>query len=84
MKLIITFNYLIDIKVYTSRKAIALEIQQELKREYEGSSTILEYNAILTYISTKYNNYNTLEVYVLNFKKSIEKLRQLSLKPPKK
>ena len=75
MKLIITFNCLADAKAHISGKATTLEMWQELKREYEGSGTILEYNAILTYTNMKYDSYSTLKAYVLAFKKLIKKLR---------
>ena len=53
-----------------------------LQNQYEGSGTVLNYNAIEAYVRIKYEDYPNLEQFIIAFKGAIEKLASLDISPP--
>ena len=82
MKLAITLNCKAGPLGHTQGKSTALDMWESLQHQYEGSGTVLEYNAIQTYVSMKYDDYTSLEKFVVAFKLSIAKLDALEIAPP--
>ncbi|EKD11974.1 hypothetical protein MBM_09837 [Drepanopeziza brunnea f. sp. 'multigermtubi' MB_m1] len=82
MKLAITLNCKAGPLGHTQGKATALDMWEALQHQYEGSGTVLEYNAIQTYVTAKYEDFSSLEQFVMAFKTSITKLEALDIAPP--
>lgn len=60
----------------------ALDMWATLQIQYEGTGAVLNYNAIEQYTRIKYEDYTSLEHFIIAFKKSIEKLATLQISPP--
>ncbi|KAK6586176.1 hypothetical protein PZA11_001233 [Diplocarpon coronariae] len=82
MKLAITLNCKPGPLAHTEGDKSALDMWEALQKQYEGSGTVLEYNAIQTYVTIKYDDFNSLEAYVVAFRLSITKLEALDSAPP--
>lgn len=52
--------------------------------QYEGSGTVLEYNAVQHYMRMAYDDYPSLEQFIIAFQQSIQKLNDLKCAPPDK
>ena len=57
------------------------EMWMTLQQQYEGTGAVLNYNAIEEYTRIKYEDYTSLEKFIIAFKKSIEKLATLNISP---
>ena len=60
----------------------AREMQKALQIQYEGSGIVLNYNTIETYVHIKYENFKSLEVFIISFNKVVNKLSTLQIPPP--
>ena len=52
--------------------------------QYEGSGTVLEYNAIQEYMRLAYDDYPSLEQFIIGFQQAIDKLITLDIALPEK
>uniref|UniRef100_A0A1E1L9Q9 GAG-pre-integrase domain-containing protein n=1 Tax=Rhynchosporium agropyri TaxID=914238 RepID=A0A1E1L9Q9_9HELO len=82
MKLAITLNCKAGPLAHTTSKTTALDIWEALQAQYEGGGNILVYNAIQDYVKLQYNDFNSLEKFIIAFKLSIIKLETLIIAPP--
>ena len=67
-------------QVITNYKT-AREMQKALQIQYEGSSIVLNYNTIETYVHIKYKNFKSLEAFIISFNKAVNKLSTLQIPP---
>ncbi|CZS92400.1 uncharacterized protein RAG0_02842 [Rhynchosporium agropyri] len=82
MKLAITLNCKAGPLAHTTGKTTALDMWEALQAQYEGRGNVLVYNAIQDYVKLQYNDFNSLEKFVVAFKLSIVKLESLKMAPP--
>ena len=68
---------------HTNDSMTALQMWEALQHQYEGSGTVLRYNAIQTYVTMNYGDFASLEEFVVAFKLSIAKLKSLDIAAPK-
>ena len=50
-----------------------------LQQQYEGTKVVLNYNTIKEYTRIKYEDYTSLEKFIIAFKKLIKKLVTLNI-----
>lgn len=84
MKMAITHNCNSTPAGLINNCTTAMEMWLTLQRHYEGSGVVLEYQAITTYTNLRYEDFSSLESFIIAFKKSIEKLQTLKIQPPEK
>jgi hypothetical protein len=82
MKLIISTNCKEIPQTLITDCQTAKEMWSTLQTHYEGSGTVLKYQALETYTRIRYEDYNSLEQFIVAFKKAIEKLSKLKMVPP--
>jgi hypothetical protein len=82
MKLIIQTNVKKTPSQLLAGCKLAREMWVILQSQYEGTSAVLNFNAIETYTKIKYEDYANLEQFIIGFKKAIEKLANLEISPP--
>ncbi|XMA13681.1 hypothetical protein WAI453_006472 [Rhynchosporium graminicola] len=82
MKLAITLNCKAGPLAHTTGKTTALDMWEALQAQYEGGGNVLVYNAIQDYVKLQYNDFNSLEKFIIAFKLSIVKLETLMMAPP--
>ena len=83
MKLCISYNCVSEVEAHITDCESAIDMWELLQKEYEGSGTVLNYQAIQAYVTIKYDHYDSLDAFILAFKKSIKRLRVLKLEPLK-
>jgi hypothetical protein len=87
MRLAITCNCKAIPGGIVASKRLALDMWKTLCAQYEGSGTVLEYNTVQEYIHLvhSYNNYASLQEFIIDFQKAIQKLKDLpDMAPPDK
>src|SRR6266498_3781863 len=82
MRLAITLNCQPGPQAIVYGKKTAREMWTTLEAQYKGSGTTLMYNAIVQYTNLKYNDYTSLEKFIVAFRQSIDKLKTLKIEPP--
>ena len=84
MQLAITCNCKATPAQLVQSKKSAFDMWKTLCTQYEGSGTVLEYNAIQEYMRLAYDDYPSLEQFIIAFQQSIEKLTALNVALPEK
>ena len=59
------------------RKKTALECWEALELNYEGKGNVLKYNAIMHFINIKYEDFSSLDNFIIGFQRALEKLTTL-------
>lgn len=83
MKMVILYNCDKSPAAIINNCETAMDMWTLLTSHYEGSGVVLNYNAIVDYNSIRYENFSSLEQFVIAFKLAIERLATLKLEPPK-
>ena len=84
MQLAITCNCKATPAQLVQSKKTAFDMWKTLCTQYEGSGTVLEYNAIQEYMRLAYDDYPSLEQFIIGFQQAIDKLITLDIAPPEK
>jgi hypothetical protein len=81
-KLALSYNLTsVPVQVIQGKKT-ALECWQALELNYEVKGNVLKYNAIMHFINIKYEDFSSLDNFIIGFRKSLEKLTTLQTAPP--
>jgi hypothetical protein len=64
-----------------SAKDTALEMWRALPQQYEGSGSVLKYNSIQDYVHLKYENFSSLDTFIIAVREAIDKLESLQCPP---
>lgn len=82
MQLAITSNCGRVARLHTVDKKSALDMWLALETQYQGQGVVLNYNAIVDMITDKYENYSSLESFVISFQSKLAKLKELDIGVP--
>ena len=81
MQLAICYNCKTIPRKVASAKDTALEIWRAIQQQYEGSGSVLKYNAIQDYVHLKYENFSLLDTFIIAVHEAIDKLDSLQCPP---
>ena len=81
MQLAIRYNCKTIPRKVASAKDTALEMWGALQQQYEGLGLVLKYNAIQDYVYLKYENFTSLDTFIIAVHEAIKKLKNLQCLP---
>lgn len=82
MRLAITLNCKTVPSQVIQGKKTSMEMWNTLQKQYEGSGVVLKFQAVQDYMLIRYDDYTSLELFVIAFRKNIERLSNMGCAPP--